>query len=228
MAQDLEILYQDDYIVAVNKPAGHLVHPAEQPQPDDLVAMKIVRDQTGHRVHSIHRIDRPTSGVLLFGIDHEVSRSLHKAFETRDVIKTYLAVTDGHPTDSNWKCTEPIRKHDDAQMRDALTHFQLRKSYERTLGDETLKMALIEAIPHTGRFHQIRRHLLHADLPIIGDYRYAGIERCDHLCALLGIGTRMLLQAYQLELTHPATQEKLTIQAPLDPMISHALGGAIY
>jgi len=73
----------------------------------------------------------------------------------------------------------------------------------------------VEATPHSGRFHQIRRHLLHQGIPIIGDYRYAGVEASDHLGLLLGVGTRMLLQAKSLIIDHPITGEKLTISAPV-------------
>ena len=75
----LNILYQDEWMVAIDKPAGWLVHPTSDPKDDDFVAMKVLRDQIGERVYTIHRIDRPTTGVLLMGIDREVSQSLHQA-----------------------------------------------------------------------------------------------------------------------------------------------------
>ena len=92
-ATPLNILYQDEWLVAVDKPAGHLVHPADQPQEDDLVTMKILRDQIGRLVYNVHRIDRPTTGVLLFGIDSSVAKHLHRALERHEVQKTYLALS---------------------------------------------------------------------------------------------------------------------------------------
>lgn len=218
----LEILYQDEWMVAVDKPAGWLVHPASEPQDSDLVAMKILRDQIGKRVHTIHRIDRPTTGVLLMGIDREVSQQLHRALAAHQMSKTYWAVIHGRPPESKWDCTIPIQKEDDKPIREAHTSFQVLE----TLTSPTLthsshtenRLSLIAATPHTGRFHQIRRHLLHAGYPIIGDYRYAGIDTSDTLSKLLGTDSRMLLMAKQLKLTHPVTNLPLTITAKPEPM----------
>ncbi len=215
----LQILYQDQWMVAIHKPAGHLVHPASTPQDEDLVAMKILRDQIGERVYSIHRLDRPTSGVLLFGIDREVSKKLHHAFAHQNVTKTYWAITKGHPTQPHWICNAPIQKEENAPIREAETAFQVLKKIHHPSG---VPLSLIEAIPHTGRFHQIRRHLLHSGYPIIGDYRYAGIEESNNNGELLGTGTAMLLLAKSLQLIHPINGETIHIQTqhPLIEMLS--------
>ncbi|MCB1095097.1 MAG: RluA family pseudouridine synthase [Verrucomicrobiae bacterium] len=208
----LAILFRDEWIVAIDKPAGQLVHPAEEPAEGDLVTMKILRDQIGERVHLIHRLDRPTSGVMVFAIDSEVARKLHQAFEAQDVQKIYWAVIDGHPTSDDWRCAEPIRKSETAPERSAETEFRVIDRLPQSL-------ALVEARPRTGRFHQIRRHLLHAGHPIVGDYRYMGNARCDELGSLLGTGSRMLLQAKSLQFQHPTTGSPLHIEAPTDPLI---------
>ena len=199
-------------MVAVDKPAGQLVHPGQNPEQEDAVTMKILRDQIGQRVHVIHRLDRPTTGVLLFATDREAARSLHLAFEKHNVQKVYWAVVDGHPADECWTCREPIQKENNAVERSAETVF---RTLERLQG----QLALVEAKPKTGRFHQIRRHLLHAGHPIVGDYRYAGIERCDELGSRLGTGTRMLLQAKSLRFQHPITGSNISIKSPVDPLI---------
>jgi tRNA pseudouridine65 synthase len=225
MAEELNILYQDEWLVAIDKPAGHLVHPAESPQPDDLVAMKILRDQIGKRVNTIHRIDRPTSGVLLFGLEKKATKKLHKALELHDFDKSYWAVVHGKAPAQQWECHEPIQKEEGEPAREAHTSFRVLESRKlevlasiaEELDGHGDVLTLIEAIPHTGRFHQIRRHLLHAGIPIVGDYRYAGIETSDRLGELLGTDTRMLLQAKSLTLDHPITNEKLTITAPVGP-----------
>ena len=214
--QPLHIIYQDEYLVAIDKPAGHLVHPASTPQDDDLVAMKILRDQIGHRVHSIHRLDRPTSGVLLFGIEKDTARKLHKSLADHEFEKHYLAAVTGKPDQTHWHCNEPIQKEPAAPIREAHTVFQLLTSLDHP---DAGTLSLIQATPHTGRFHQIRRHLIHHKLPIIGDYRYAGIERCDKLGSTLETGSRMLLQAHQLTITHPVTEEVMKFTAPLEPLI---------
>lgn len=212
LSTPLNILYQDEWLVAVDKPAGHLVHPADSPQEGDQVTMKILRDQLDKLVYNIHRIDRPTTGVLLFAIDSSVAKHLHRALERHEVKKTYLAIVNGIPEENTWECHESIQKSMDAPMRDAHTSFKLLKKTTR----KEHQISLIEAIPHTGRFHQIRRHLLHKGIPIVGDYRYAGIEKSNQLGSDLGTGTRMLLQSRSISFRHPVSTDQILIQAPLD------------
>jgi tRNA pseudouridine65 synthase len=215
----LDILYRDEWLVAVDKPAGHLVHPADEPKDDDLVTMKILRDQLGRRVYNIHRLDRPTTGVLLFGIDRDAAKDLHRALERHEISKTYLAICEGCPAAEEWVCNEPIQKEQKLPQRDAHTSFRrLAISTPATkAGIELEAISLIAASPHTGRYHQIRRHLLHHELPIIGDFRYAGIERSSQLGELLGTGSRMLLQSKSLDFIHPVTGRQTHICAPPDP-----------
>ena len=212
----LDILFQDEWLVAVDKPAGQLVHPAEVPQEGDEVTMKILRDQIGKRVNTLHRLDRPTAGVLLFATDETAARALRRAFDAREIKKIYWAVTIGCPEEEAWICYDPIQKEEGAPSREAKTVF-------RRLADLGDGLGLVEARPETGRFHQIRRHLLAAGTPILGDYRYSGIERCDALGAKHGTGTRMLLQAKVLEFTHPITKVRVMVEAPVDPLIAGLL-----
>ena len=205
----LKILFQDESLVVIHKPAGHIVHPASTPQQGDLVAMKILRDQIGAQVYSIHRIDRPTAGVLLFGINREVSKSLHQNLADGRIEKVYWAVVEGKPERSVWSCKAPIQKDEDAPIREAHTDFQVLSTALHRSGK---KISLIKAVPHTGRFHQIRRHLLDAGHPIIGDYRYAGIAASDDNGKLLGTGTRMLLLAKSLTFEHPKTGKTVHVE----------------
>ena len=209
MNEPLNIIYQDDWLIAVDKPAGYLVHPADQPQEGDLVTMKILRDQIEQHVYNIHRIDRPTTGVLLFSKDRDAARTLHRALERHEIKKTYWAIIHGCPPADTWECRQPLRKSDDAPERDAHTSFSVLKKQG--------ELVLIEAIPYTGRTHQIRKHLLHANIPIVGDFRYAGIETSTILGKKLGTNTRMLLQSRQIQFQHPVTSNNTTITAPLDP-----------
>lgn len=218
----LTILYQDEWLVAVDKPAGHLVHPADHPKEGDLVTMKILRDQIDHRVYNIHRIDRPTTGVLLFGICRDAAKALHRALERHEVAKTYWAVCQGAVSQTPWECHQGIQKEDNQPIRDAHTSFRhLASASLPHLTNESLSsISLIEAKPHTGRYHQIRRHMLHINKPIIGDFRYAGIDTSHHLGQLLGTGTRMLLQSKSLTFSHPVSSKQLTISSPPDPHIA--------
>ena len=218
----LTILYQDEWLVAVHKPAGHLVHPADHPKEDDLVTMKILRDQIDHRVYNIHRIDRPTTGVLLFGICRDAAKALHRALERHEVAKTYWAVCHGDVSNQPWECHQAIQKEDNQPIRDAHTSFR-RLATAQPLGlanENPSCISLVEARPHTGRYHQIRRHMLHLDRPIVGDFRYAGIDTSHHLDQLLNTGTRMLLQSKSLIFSHPVSKKQLTITAAPDPLIA--------
>ncbi len=167
--------------------------------------MKILRDQIGQQVYPLHRLDRPTSGVLLFALDKETNRILRQSFDEHLIEKTYWAIVNGEPKSKIWSCREPLQNDPDSPFRNALTNFRLLEKRPHDL-------ALVEAIPQTGRFHQIRRHLLHTGHPIVGDYRYADIELCDSLGKTLGTGTRMLLLAKSLTIPHPWSRKMIKIE----------------
>ena len=208
----LPILFRDEWLVVINKPPGVLVHPSDEPRPDDLVAMKILRDQIEEKIHVLHRLDQPTSGVVIFATDRIAARKIRKAFEKRQVVKKYLAMVHGHPEKEEWSCQTPLKKTPDAPEKPAKTSFRLLRKNEHQL-------ALVEASPHSGRFHQIRRHLLGAGHPIVGDFRYLDEDLCRATGEKLGIGTRMLLQAKSLQFCHPMTKDQTVIEAPTDPHI---------
>lgn len=214
MMEELRILYHDEWLIAIDKPAGMIVHPGREPEGSELIAMKRVRDQLGQRVYPIHRLDRPTSGVLLFALDKATSSLTQQAFERREVKKEYLAVVSGR-TESEWCCEVSLRKDPDSPPLDARTCFD-RLAFR---GEGATEVSLLGAMPETGRFHQIRRHLLECGFPIVGDYRYAGRERSDELGVFFGTGDRMLLQARALTLLHPHSGESMRIEAPVDAEI---------
>ncbi|MFD2255223.1 pseudouridine synthase [Luteolibacter algae] len=213
----LTILFEDEHFVAIDKPAGMLVHPGRAPEDVEWIAMKRLRDQLGRKVYPAHRLDRPTSGVLLFALDKMSAGLAQQAFEKRQVVKTYHAIVPGRAP-RQWICESPLRNSPEEELRPARTCFELLASTPegRFSAEPELSLSLLKSTPMTGRFHQIRRHLLEAGFPIVGDFRYAEISRSHQLGEILGIGTRMLLQAKTLELTHPVTLEKLTIEAPAD------------
>lgn len=209
----LEVLYEDEWVIAINKEAGHLVHAADNPQPEDVVAMKLVRNHTGLKIFPTHRLDRPTCGVLLFAKNKTAARALNRAFERKQIQKSYHAVVAGRPSLETWTCSQEIQKSSDLPFKNAATEFKVLENYPENL-------TLLEARPLTGRYHQIRKHLLHAGLPIVGDYLYAGLETCETLRHQLGIGTRMLLQCRSLTFAHPISKEELTITAPPETLFS--------
>lgn len=213
----LRILYQDDYLVAIDKPAGMIVHPGREPEGSEWIAMKRLRDQLGQRVFPAHRLDRPTSGVLLFALDKETASRAQQAFELRNVLKTYHAIVCGKVPE-RWICETPLSRNPGDEALPAETLFERMEVTPRAFfpADPTLVLSLLKATPATGRFHQIRRHLLEAGCPVVGDFRYAGMDRSYALGEVLGTGTRMLLQSMSLELDHPRTGIPLKIEAPVD------------
>ena len=213
----LHLLYQDDFLVAIDKPAGMLVHPGRDPEGPEWIAMKRLRDQLSRQVFPVHRLDRPTSGVLLFALDKQTAGLAQQVFELRKVVKTYHAIVCGI-SPQEWLCETPLRKNPEDESLPARTSFERLMVTSETPfpADPTLSLSLLKATPTTGRFHQIRRHLLEAGIPIVGDFRYAGQDRSYALGAILGIGTRMLLQAKLLEFLHPRTAEPMRIEAPTD------------
>lgn len=226
MREELPILYRDEHLVAVHKPSGLLVHRTVLDRHETRFAVQIVRDQIGQHVHPAHRLDRGTSGVLLFALDRDIGRQLSAQFEAQRIDKTYLAVVRGHPDESG--CIEhPLtRQFDDYEFRnpqaaneaqEALTHYRRLATVElpyRVDRYPTSRYALLELKPETGRRHQIRRHLKHLAHPVIGDATY-GKGRHNRLFQELFGCHRLLLACLEMRLTHPLSAQPLTLQAPL-------------
>lgn len=199
----LEILYRDDELIAVNKPAGMLVHHGWAR--DGAPALQLLRDQIGKHVFPVHRLDRATSGVLLFAHSGELARMVQGDFDAHSVDKRYLALCRGHDADLR-EVDHPLAKERGAPLQPSITDFSLLGSFER--------YGLYEAHPRTGRLHQIRRHLKHASHPIIGDVRYGKGEHNRIFRERFGFH-RLALHALQLQLPHPRSRELLTLRAEL-------------
>jgi len=201
----LEILYRDADLVAVNKPAGMLVHRGWAR--DGIPALQALRDQIGCHVYPVHRLDRATSGVLLFALSGEMARAIQVQLGAHEVDKRYLALCRGHDP-SLMQVDHPLAKKKGGEARPAVTDFKLLGHFER--------YGLYEARPRTGRLHQIRRHLRHASHPIIGDVRYGKGEHNRVFRERFGFH-RIALHASDLRLRQPRTQEALHLHAPLFP-----------
>jgi tRNA pseudouridine65 synthase len=202
-----EILYRDESVIAVHKPSGWLVHRGWAR--DGEILVDHVRAITGQRtVHPIHRLDRGTSGVVLFALDPASARTLAAAFERGDVHKRYLALVRGCPPEEGL-IDHPIRKGKSHDRVDAVT------AYRRlaTVDAEPRTLSLVEVLPRTGRLHQIRRHLKHLGHPVIGDSNYGRTELNRAIAERYGL-RRLALHAWSLELPHPATGEPLHLETP--------------
>lgn len=215
----LPILFQDEFLAVVDKPSGLLVHRSPIDRHERRFAVQLLRNQLGRRVYPVHRLDKGTSGVLVFALDRGTARTMAAAFAQQRVCKRYLAVVRGWPAESG-EIDHPLEAVADALVASAPTGPRPARTRFRTLATAELphrvdryptsRYALVELQPETGRRHQLRRHLAHVSHPIIGDSTY-GKGRHNRLFAdLFGVQC-LLLACVHLEFKHPATGEPLTI-----------------
>ncbi|RPH27698.1 tRNA pseudouridine(65) synthase TruC [Buttiauxella warmboldiae] len=223
----LEIIYQDEWLVAVNKPSGWLVHRSWLDRHETVFVMQTVRDQIGKHVFTVHRLDRPTSGVLLMALSSEVAHLLSQQFEHHQIHKRYHAVTRGWLEDEavlDYPLVEELDKiadkkaAQDKEPQPAVTHYRGLATVEMPLPVgryPTARYSLVELEPQTGRKHQLRRHMSHLRHPMIGDSKHGDLRQNRAAAEHFGC-QRLMLHASQLSLNHPVTGEPLCIRAGLD------------
>lgn len=212
----LEIVYQDDHLIAINKPHGLLVHRSSIATDAKEFALQLLRDQIGKFVSPVHRLDRKTGGLLLFAFNKEVEIAMHQQFQNAAVKKKYLAIVRGYAPDSQ-EIDYPLAK-ENGNMQEAFTAFVTLKRAELNipLGQHpTSRYSLVEATPTTGRMHQLRRHFAHIFYPIIGDRKH-GCNKQNRFFKEQWEMTTMLLHAAELEFTHPVTNEQIHLKASLN------------
>ncbi|MEA3554865.1 MAG: tRNA pseudouridine(65) synthase TruC [Campylobacterota bacterium] len=228
---ELEILYQDEYLVAINKPSGLLVHKSMIDKHEIYYAMKILSEQIGKWVYPVHRLDKPTSGVLLFALDSHTAKLISKQFYQHTIQKQYICVSRGY-TKQEGVIEHPLSvKLDKIADKDVSTQKEAQEAvtkYERlgvveldySIGryDKT-RYSLVKVTPKTGRKHQIRRHLKHISHHILGDTKYGRGEHNKFIREAYNCH-RLLLHAISLEITHPYTNELLVIKANVDEVFS--------
>ena len=220
MHTPLHILWQDEHLVAVYKPAGWLVHRTGLDAGETRFVMQTLRDQLGRHVFPVHRLDKGTCGVLVMALHSDAARALSQAFEQHATHKRYLAMVRGWaPAEA--EVNHPLRPDDappDAPVQDAHTRF--RTLARLTLPESsdprfpTTRASLVQAEPTTGRRHQIRRHLKHLAHPIIGDATH-GKGPLNRWWAERFGQQRLWLHAWQLSLPHPVTGEWLQLHSGL-------------
>jgi tRNA pseudouridine65 synthase len=223
--ETLDLVYQDSDLVVINKPPGLLVHRSTIDRHETRFAMQMLRDQIGRHVFPVHRLDKPTSGLLVFALSSEVATSLSGQFARREVAKQYLAVVRGYCPDEGTIDHALTEKHDriaDRQARaikppqEALTHFRRLAQVEWPEAVDRYPQArysLVELRPSTGRKHQLRRHMKHIGHPIIGDASHGkGVH--NRFFARRFDCARLLLACTGLSFRHPLGGAALTLQAP--------------
>ncbi|WP_293305863.1 pseudouridine synthase [Pedobacter sp. UBA5917] len=211
----LEIIYQDEHLIAINKPHGLLVHQSSIARDATEFALQLLRDQVGKHVSPVHRLDRKTSGILLFAFDKTAEIAMHQQFMNTETDKKYLAILRGFTPDA-MDIDYPLAK-ENGTMQDAFTSFRTLQKAEVEVAfgkHPTSRYSFIEATPKTGRMHQLRRHFSHILHPIIGD-RTHGCNKQNKFFKEQWDMTTMLLHASELGFLHPITKEKIHLKAGL-------------
>lgn len=234
MTETLPIIYRDEYLVAINKPGGLLVHRSEIDRHETRFAVQLIRDQLGQMVYPIHRLDKPTSGVLVFALSPDVARRLGDIFTRHALTKTYVALVRGFAPEQgiiDHPLVEELDKYADKKARTnkpaqvALTEFKTLAQIEFPFSIDKYpctRYSLVQCTPKTGRKHQIRRHMKHISHPIIGDAKHGKGQHnrffqekfeCDGL----------MLASTEMQFIHPMTTEPLTLTAPLAPKFTQII-----
>lgn len=219
----LEIIYQDEFIVAINKPHGLLVHQSPIARDAEEFALQLLRDQLGQTVYPAHRLDRKTSGILVFSLDKPTDRLMQQLFQNKEVDKKYLALLRGFaPSEMT---IDYALKRDDGVVQDAVTHFRCLQQFELEIPSgkhPTSRYSLVEANPETGRMHQLRKHFAHIFHPIIGDRPHGCNKQNKFWLENFQMNT-MLLHASELIFSHPYTDQIVHIKADLSKEFERTL-----
>ncbi|GEA49345.1 tRNA pseudouridine synthase C [Vibrio inusitatus NBRC 102082] len=223
----LEIIYQDEFIVAVNKPAGMLVHRSWLDKHETQFVMQTLRDQIGQHVFPLHRLDRPTSGVLVFALSSEVASQMMPMFAEHQMQKTYHAIVRGWIEEGDrldYALKVELDKiadkfaDKDKEAQQAITDYRPLAKVEVPFSTgrfPTSRYCLMELQPLTGRKHQLRRHMKHLRHPIVGDTTH-GDGKHNRLFKENLASDRLLLHASRLEFEHPFTGVQLVLEARFD------------
>jgi tRNA pseudouridine65 synthase len=223
----LDILYRDEYFIAINKPSGLLVHRSPIDRHETQFAIQMLRDQIGQYVYPLHRLDKPTSGVLFFALDKESANLASKQFKEHSIEKTYITAVRGF-VDNEGVIEHPLKEkldkiadkmaNKDKEAQEAITHYKRLDTVEidASVGRyDKVRYSLVEVKPRTGRKHQIRRHMKHISHHILGDTKYGRGEHNKFIREYFDCH-RLLLHASSLKFFHPYKEEIIIIDAPID------------
>jgi len=217
-----DILYEDEQFIAINKPCGILVHRTKISE-DTVFVLQLLRDQIKQRIYPIHRLDRATSGVLIFGKTKEAASLLGQLFMDKKVEKEYIAIIRGF-VEKEASIDYPLTNVLTQVKQDAITHY---KKYQQNELDfavnryPTSRYSLVSITTETGRRHQIRRHFAHIRHPIIGDKKHGDCKHNKYFQENFNL-TRMLLHAQELKFNHPISNELIIIVAPVNEEFKRA------
>ena len=223
MTQPLAILYRDKYLVAVHKPSGLLVHRSKLAGGENEFLLQQLRNQLGQRVYPVHRLDRPTSGVMVMALDSATASRLGEAFREHQVSKRYLAVVRGFGPERE-RLDYTLREEDGSRPKAEMPALEAITEVERLAEIElpvqvdrypSSRYSLMAVRPVTGRRHQIRRHLAQRGYPIIGDAKHGKGNHNRFFAQQLDCA-RLLLAAVGLDITHPIDGRHIQLSCGLD------------
>ena len=211
-----DILFQDDYLVALNKPNGLLVHRTRIAEERNLFANRALAEICGRPVLPVHRLDRATSGILLFAFNSSMASELQQEFTSGAVSKEYIAIVRGF-VDGEGLIDEALIKHETGRSQQAVTQYKRMQTVELPITVNkypTSRYSLVKMTPQTGRTHQLRRHFNHLGHPIVGDTKYGDLRHNRMFKEQFGT-TQLMLHAWRLQFTHPVSRKAILIAAPL-------------
>ncbi|BBM02876.1 pseudouridine synthase [Microbulbifer sp. GL-2] len=225
MNNEPKIIFEDDQLLAAYKPEGWLVHRSEIDRYENRILLQYLRDLCGQYLYPVHRLDKPTSGVIIFGKSGEIAAQLQRQLESDNSVKKYLAVCRGHCLEQGFidYPLPPVadfkhqRKRPRAELprQPAITLYRRLDTIELPYEVDkypTSRYSLVEIQLKTGRRHQIRRHFKHLHHPLIGCPKYGKSSHNRFFAQQFGI-ERLLLHAIQLEINHPIMEKRLTINS---------------
>ncbi len=221
---ELEIIYQDDAIVVVDKPVGLAVHKNDFMPHDAPYVTKMLGDKLGKWIYNVHRLDAKTSGVMVLALSQETAHDLTLQFERRAVEKKYLAVVQGKPGDGEFN--DPVLVKKQARFKKpAVTRFRTLQTVETNISfkeKQVVALSLVEVIPETGRWHQIRQHFARNRFDIVGDTHHGDFTLNKILTEKTGIN-RLLLHASSLRFIHPVTREQVSFHSAAPEAMSRMM-----
>jgi tRNA pseudouridine65 synthase len=216
----LEVLFEDEELVVINKPAGLLVHKTALAFGEEENALIQLRDQIGSWVAPVHRLDRATSGCLLFAKNEQVLPSLKSLFMDRAIEKRYLCIVRGIPAQKEGLIDHPLTSERSGKLQEAQSRYRVlaetEQPFDTTGRYPTSRYSLLEVELLTGRTHQIRRHLAHIRHYILGDRKHGDNKQNTYFETHFGL-QNLLLHSWKLDFTHPLTHASLQLTCAPPP-----------
>ncbi len=212
---EIAVLYMDEFLIVVDKPAGLAVHKNDFMPHDAPYLTKLVGEITGHRIFNVHRLDARTSGVIILAFTSEMAHQLTVQFENKEVSKKYVAVVQGNPGEGIFNNEVRVKKGA-KHRKPAVTRYKTIETVELDImnkENDKVILSMVDIIPETGRWHQIRQHFAQNRFDIIGDTYHGNFNLNRIINEVTGIN-RLLLHSSALRLTHPHNNKVIEIVSP--------------